>query len=512
MAVIRVPGHWVQPPTNPVWYRSGAYGPPARRYEALHYVDTATGHWVPAPAAKGGKTTSGKTTSTKTTSGFDPYHPYLPPDYTGGLSDAQIQSNAHAYASGQVANMQAAIARQQAAAAAAAQRDEQTMGLLGQAQMGMISQIPANIQGIKDTAAAAMAQWGGGVAGAQQQQAQSEQAQNAAAVASQVGNTAQGQTQGLDAAGAAAAVQAMGGTIPAQQQIAEGQATASYAAGMPAVVARATQDQVAQRMAQAASTDADYRQQLLDAANQEGGIYQDALNNMYNLEQQKFGTWQAQQQMKIDAWNQQYKVWSDQQSATAAAQDTKFKQWLSLQQLKLSGGRLTLEQQKEEHKLQQQIFTNQATTTRLQQGQTRINQAGTRIAQAGANYYTDAQGRTVPKGYRFNVKGELIKVPTPAKPKAPPISSTPGGGRGIKLANDMASKFRGTPTKISTSGGKSSATTLPPKVDYGKAFIQIRDRLIGMGYKRPEAEAIAHNAMNTYYGNEFRPGKQRKKG
>src|SRR5215471_1956996 len=333
-----IPGRYVQPKTTPGWYRSGAYGPPARRYQPAHWA-LPSGRWVPTPGPS--KPPAGKTTSTTTTtsSGFDPNKPYQWQDYQG-LSDAQINSNAHAYATSQVQAMEANIARQQAAAAAAAQRDEATMGLLGQAQMGMISQIPANIQGIQNTAAAAMAQWGGGVAGAQQQQAQSEQAQNAAAVASQVGDTAKGQTQGLDASGAAAAVQAMGGTIPAQQAINVGQATASYAAGMPAVVARATQDQVAQRMAQAATTDADYRQQLLDAANQEGGIYQDALNNMYNLEAQKQGLWNTTQQAKSDAWNTQYKVWQDQQTVKTQTQAANERHWEFLQNLLMTGRKL----------------------------------------------------------------------------------------------------------------------------------------------------------------------------
>jgi hypothetical protein len=77
------------------------------------------------------------------------------------------------------------------------------------------------------------------------------------------------------------------GGLSAGEMIAEDQATASYAAGMPAVVARATQEQVAQRMAEAAAVDADYRAQLVDVAAERGGIYNDALNNLHRIEQRR---------------------------------------------------------------------------------------------------------------------------------------------------------------------------------------------------------------------------------
>jgi hypothetical protein len=45
------------------------------------------------------------------------------------------------------------------------------------------------------------------------------------------------------------------------------------------------------------------------------------------------------------------------------------------------------------------------------------NTARQNAQQGAANYYVDAQGRRVPKGYRYNNNGELVKIPTPGNKK-----------------------------------------------------------------------------------------------
>src|SRR5262249_13100978 len=105
---------------------------------------------------------------------------------------------------------------------------------------------------------------------------------------------------GVDPNATAAAEQALGGTIPATASAQMGEAGAIYAAGMPAVVARSTQREIANRMSQAASEDADYRAQLLDLAASRGGIYADAVGSLYDIETKKFGIYEAQNRLQMD--------------------------------------------------------------------------------------------------------------------------------------------------------------------------------------------------------------------
>jgi len=486
---------WV--PGKVITIRQGGYS--QRKFQRGHWADAA-GRWLGYDRSIRPGTSR---TSTVPTGAHDVLKDGSDFGYHG-LSDDEINARANAYADSAIAAKTASIERMRQQAAQQAQRDEEMFQGLGQAQMGMINQIPANIQAIRNTAGQAIASFGGQVTGAQQQQAQGELAQNAAFSASQLGATPPaapppadgaapapapaGGPIGVDPAAAAAAENAMGGTIPATSQAEVGAASAIAASGMPAVVARSTQIHVAQRMAQAASEDADYRQQLIDAAAERGGAYQDALNSLYDIETKKFGIYQAQQNLEQDRQDMELK-----------------KQQMALQvRAELANevqfGIKTKAQADKEWRNYQ--LAQQRVQISQQNADTSASRAAASTANANANYYTDAQGRRVPKGYKYNASGQLVKMATP---KAP--GSNKKGG--VTLANSMASKFRGTPTKTTTKNGVTTQTTLPPKVDYGEAFMQIRDALMGKGYPRPEAEAIAHNALNAYYGKQFRPGKQR---
>jgi hypothetical protein len=433
-----VKGHYVTPKTTPEWWRSGAYGTPRPRWEKPHYVD-ARGRWVPKPG------TTKKTTIKKTTTGLTaPPFPNFG-TYSGGLSDEELARRAAALADSQIAARQAAIERQRAAAYAQAQRDAATYQALGSAQMGMIGQIPANIQAIRNTAGQAIAQYGNQVSAAQAQALGGEQAQNAAFAAAQTGGTpavAPAPTDGgapaptgpgpagpigVNAQAAMAASAQMGGVLPAREQAEIGAASAAAATGMPAVVARATQDTVAMRMAQAATEDADFRQQLLDASYERGGIYQDALNNMYELEDRKLGRFEAEQKRKQDIWELQYKTYQDQLEAA---------RWEREFRLKLRGQKAAetisgLDRAKKLADLNRtKALTAQGQAGFYKDGKWGLTPKGYKHnAQgqlvkipgaktpkgAGPDYYTDQQGRRVPKGYRYNANGELVSIGTPSK-------------------------------------------------------------------------------------------------
>src|SRR5215831_18967740 len=153
MAVF-VPGRWVN-----VTQRIGGSVFTQRKYQPAHYADPHTGAWVPKPSSGGSGGAS--------------------PGYTG-LTDEEIQRRANAQADAQIQASGDAIRRAQAAAAAKAARDSATYQALGTAQMGMIGQIPANIQAIRDTAGRAISGYGNQVAAGQASQLKSEQAAAAA--------------------------------------------------------------------------------------------------------------------------------------------------------------------------------------------------------------------------------------------------------------------------------------------------------------------------------------------
>lgn len=392
-------------------------------------------------------------------------------------SEADIEARANAYADAAIADQQAQIERQRQAATAAAQRDAATYAALGQAQMGMISQIPANIQAIRDTAAQAMASTAGQITSAQLQQQQGELAQNAAFSASQVGNTARAAPTpgGVNPVGAAAAEEAMGGTFPAQQQVGMGAASAAAAAGMPAVVARATQDQVAMRMAQAATQDADYRQQLIDAAAKRGGIYQDALSSLWDLETKKYGIYESQQKMALDQQNYQLQLRAQRANEALARGKAAFDQWYKQQKLGISEGQLKLATTKAANALQLAISKG-----------ARPDAALSKVY----GYVVDSNGRAI-----TDANGGNIPVARPPSTQKPPKG-------GVAKANSMALQFRGTPFSVTTDPKTKQKVTIRnmPKVTWASAFHQISAAMVDEGYSQNQADTIAKRAVNTAYG------------
>ena len=440
-----------------------------RKLQPAHWA-LPSGQWVTRPGAAAAVSSGASSSGSSTTTSPGGYTPAKPGD---------IEAQAHAYAQAQIAAKAAAIKAQQEAAAKKARIEEATLGELGTAQMGMINQIPANVQGIRNTAGQAISQFGNAVAGQAAQGLQGDQASAAAFAATQGAPETPGATPGLDSQAAMAASAEMGGRIPATLQAETGANEAGYAAGMPAVVARATQDQVAMRMAQAATEDAGFRQQLIDNAATEGGIYQDALSNLWDVETKKFGIYQAQQQIEIDKQNMILKYQAELASEVAARQKTKAQAAKDLRDYKLAVQRVGIAQQNAD---------------------TSAGRAATSAAQSAANYYTDGKWGLTPKGYKHTAQGVLVKIATPK-------AKTKKGG--VIKANQMAAQFRGTPLENDPNkkGNKRKTT---PKVAYASGVAQIRDALVGMGYPYAEADAIAHNAMNAHYGPEFRPKKKKK--
>src|SRR5262245_36192704 len=163
-----VPGSWVSTP-----------GTDFKIWQAGHWADRA-GNWVAKPTSAGGTATASRGGGRsgrggrggRGTQGVNAGAPTFDPGASyQGLSDAEISARANQMADAQIAASAAAINRQQAMADAQARGDEAMYQGLGQAQMGMISQIPANIQSIRDTAAQALSTTAGQITGAQQQQA-----------------------------------------------------------------------------------------------------------------------------------------------------------------------------------------------------------------------------------------------------------------------------------------------------------------------------------------------------
>lgn len=213
-----------------------------------------------------------------------------------GMSDEEIIAQAEKDANAALAAKQAAIARQQAAAQAAAARDVAALKGLGEAQTGLLAPIPGQIVGLRNEAGSAIAGFGEGYAkgaGAALAQGQEQTAETTAA-------EGQAPAPSVDATGAQNAIFAQTGEIPATEQASLGAASGIAAAGMPAVVLRAAAEDIHQRMAEAASEDAQYRAQLLDLAAERPGLVSDALDRLYKIEEMKYGRYAAEQKRLQD--------------------------------------------------------------------------------------------------------------------------------------------------------------------------------------------------------------------
>jgi hypothetical protein len=380
-----------------------------------------------------------------------------------GLTDAEIEARANALADAQIGASRSEITRQQAAAMAAAGRDVSTLRGLGEAQMGMISKIPAQIQDIRDTAGAAMAGFGSTVAGAEGAQLTAEQAANAAFTASQVGPTAAA-PPAADPGAVAAATGAIA-RAPADAQVEIGGASAIAAAGMPAVVARATQDQVMQRMAQAASVDADYRAQLIELAAKRGGLYADALDGLYSVEKDKFGEWEAKQRLKLD--QQQLALQQRAEIANEKLAGIKTKQ--SQQGLDLEAGRLRLANQKEANDLQEAMAKG-----------AKPNAALSKVY----GYVVDTNGQPI-----LNAAGQKIPVAKTSKAAT--------GKKPAQVANTSAQKYSSKLKRMPDNSitGWHNEHVVP----YAQAITQITAELVAMGIPQAQARQLATQAANTYY-------------
>jgi hypothetical protein len=226
------------------------------------------------------------------------------PTYSG-LTDAQILAQAESQADAQLGARSSSIQRAAAAARAAAERDRQAIAGLGFAQAGMMKNIPAEIAAIANQGGQAIAGYGAGYAGEIGHEVQQGEQQNAADVAAQTGGTDPGAPT-VDPNAVQNAVYAQGGAIPATEETEMGVASANAAAGMPAVVSRAADEDIMQRMAQAASEDADYRQQLLDLNQERPGLVQDAVDRLNSIEDRKRGLAQDAQDRADKAKQQEF--------------------------------------------------------------------------------------------------------------------------------------------------------------------------------------------------------------
>jgi hypothetical protein len=434
-----VPGHW-----GPV----GAGG--FKQWIPGRYVTVKTGKPVDRTNPRGGKGVS-----VSVGAGSDGY---------SGSSETSMEDEANRLADDQIGFQRAAILRAQAAAAARARGDASLLGGLGQAQMDIINLIPGNIQNIRNTGAQALAAYGGSIAQGEAQQLSGEQKANADFNEAQVGPaaTATPAAGAIDPSKVAAATKALGADIPAAQQAEIGVASATAASGMPAVVARATQEQVAHRLAEAATEDADYRSQLVDLAGQRGGIYMEALDHLHSIEHDKFGEWEARQRLKLD--QDQLKLQQRAQAANEKIAGVKLGQ--AQQSLDIRQGQLTLATQKEANDLNDAIAKGAKPNASLSKVY---------------GYVVDSDGNPI-----LNAAGQKIKVAKTSKPASGPKN-------GVSKANSMAAQMRGTPRD-------QYGERLPPKVSYQSAINQITNALIDMGYPPAQAKRMAISAVNAHYG------------
>lgn len=484
-----VPGKWL--------ITRGPGGFSQRRWQPGHYA-LPSGAWVSGPARPGNAAAAaGAAAGGAAGAGGGAGAPGDTGGYHG-LTDAEMAAKANQLADAQIAASSAKIKAQQAAAAAQGRRDVATQTALGGAQMGMISKIPENIQGIRNTAGQAISDFGNQVSGAAAGQLQGEQGAAGAFEAAQTGmgpaapqEAAPGQAAGVNAQAALAASAQMGGTIPARQQAEVGAASAIAAEGMPAVVARATQDQVAMRMTDAATEDEKYRQQLIDLAATRGGIYQDAYNNLIDVESKKFGQWEAEQRLKLD--QQQFAYAQEKDKNDRIAQHDAF-----LAQQVAAGQKTKAQAAKDKRNYDLSVRRVEAT------------EAGVTLRADQAHAVDSAKSKVV--GYQVDSTGQPI---LDANGKKIPVAKTgaakpPKGG--VKTAASMAKAARGKPDKVGVNDkGQKTVQWNTPNKSYAAAKAEIIAALKDSGYTQAQAVKIATAAVNSAYGPGVggRPGVRR---
>jgi hypothetical protein len=402
---------------------------------------------------------SGKTTITLSPNGPDA-------GSYQGLSDDEIYSRAVAQADAALGAQSANLNRLRAQAAAMGIRDEQTLRDLGSAQMGLLAPIPQQLLDIRSQAAKDIAGFGAGYTGAMGDQLRAEEAANAASVAQQTGGTAPGApTISPDAVQNAA--YAIGGAIPATESEQIGQASANAAAGVPGVVARSTQLDVMQRIAEAAATDSDYRQQLIDLYAQRPGLVQDAVDRLNQIESARFDRWTKTQDLSQN--QEQIDIQRRAELANEAALGNR--RALALLQEQDRKANLAL-------KKQQLALANKKQAFAVQQA---INK-GVQIDPSASKvlgYVVDRNGNPV-------VDENGNHIPVASKPSKPPTG-------GVAKANSMAAQMRGAPRN--QWGQKTK-----PRVSYQAAYNQVYSAMLDMGYPPAQVARIARQAVNAHYG------------
>jgi hypothetical protein len=363
------------------------------------------GGWTLVSASKGvnpkGKYTVGSGTTNASSGGYT------------GLTDEEIARRAGLSADASIAASSAAINRVRAAAAAAAQRDREAIAGLGAAQQGMLSGIPAQITGIRNEAGKAIASYGEGYS----KEAGATIGQGQDTTAATVAEQGQPNAPTVDPGAVANAVYAQTGEIPATEQTQIGAASGMAAAGMPAVVARAAEEDIMQRMALAASEDAGYRQQLIDLAATRPGLVDDAMAKLYDIEQQKFGQFEADRRFKLD----QQQLALQQRAQTANEKALGIKTTQANQRLDISSQSLTLREKKYASDLK-------AAEAKGQQ----IDAAASKVI----GYVVDKNGQPV-----LNTAGGRIKVVQTGKQKANTVQANK------QKATAEALKLKGSPVE-----------------------------------------------------------------
>lgn len=375
---------------------------------STHKKKKAAGGWSMVSSSKGVAPKTYKVGNT----------PVTPGGYQG-MSDAEILRQAGLSADSSLSVRQAAIERQRRAAQAAAERDRAAIAGLGDAQMKMLAPIPAQITGIRDQAGAAIAGYGKGYSDQIKgtiEQGQQNTAQDIAA---------QGQAPAptVDAAAAADANYALSGEIPATESTSIGAASGMAAAGMPAVVARAAQEDIMQRMAEAAAEDATYRAQLIDLAAERPGLVADAMDRLYAIEEKKYGRYEAEQRMKLD----QEQLALQQRAQTANEKALGIKTAQANQRLDISSRSLQLREAKYATDLQKAEAAGH-----------KIDAAASKVV----GYVVDVQGNPI-----LGANGQRIKVVQNTKDKATQTAAA------RQKATQEALKMRGTPVLNTLRGG-----------------------------------------------------------
>lgn len=356
----------------------------------------------------------------------------------------------------QIQAMLEEVRRQQETARAQADLEAQRELAKGQAVAYGLQQlgIAPQVQNIFNTAGQNIAGLAQGFSGVTRDQAAAQAAEQQRLLA----GTGQENAVRNEGAAMGNVTYGTGGFIPGNELVSQGAGFSAQAALQPGFATQFGQVAEAERRRQWASELMDWANKRADVIGKKPALFQDALQNERAWDTEQYGRWKDQREYD-------HKIALEQANALLASNPD-----ADLRLVNYGDGSMQWYDQN----------TGQPVGTKFGS-----------VKPSDPNVYTDAQGRSVPKGYRYNANGELVKIPTSSK----------GGksGKGGVSANTYSTRKK--------EAGKLAEVLYWGDEDKGIAGVDYQTALRRLGAEYGLRLADAQKILNNYWkpGEDGRP-------